>query len=58
MSGRTSVGFLNDQFAAAHGELAIRYSLVVAASIGGMASLSFALSARTLREDLDAVTGR
>ncbi|MCP4003918.1 MAG: MFS transporter [bacterium] len=52
--GPLVVGFLNDLLAAEYGELAIRYSLVVVALLGGLAGLFFWLASRSLREDLRA----
>lgn len=51
--GPLSVGLLNDYvFGAAHGELAIRYSMLVVGVLGGMASLLFWQASRTLAADL------
>lgn len=46
------VGALNDALAGVFGEAAIRYSLLLTAGMGGLASVPFLLSARTLRADL------
>lgn len=51
--GPLSVGLLNDfVFAAEHGELAIRYSMLVIGVLGGLASVLFWLASRTLAADL------
>ncbi len=47
------IGFLNDPFAAAYGQIAIRYSLVVVVAIGGASSLFFWLGSACLPEDLE-----
>ncbi len=53
--GPPLVGLLNDSLAAAHGDAAIRYSLLVVAAVGASSALFFWRCARTLREDLAAV---
>ena len=51
--GPLSVGLLNDYvFAAEHGALAIRYSMLVIGVLGGAASLLFWQASRTLAADL------
>jgi MFS family permease len=50
--GPSIVGFLNDALAPIHGDLSVRYSLLVTALIGGFSALCFWLGSRTLAEDL------
>ncbi len=50
--GPFAVGVMNDAFTPAHGELAIRYSLVVVTLVGGLAGLFFWLGSTTLPADL------
>jgi MFS family permease len=50
--GPTLVGFLNDAFAAEHGELAVRYSLLSLAVLGTFGSACFWLGSRSLADDL------
>ena len=50
--GPSLVGYLNDAFAAEHGALSVRYSLLVIAGVGGLASLCFFLGSRSLARDL------
>ena len=52
--GPLVIGALNDAFAARWGEGAIRWSMLVAALVGGTSSVVFWQSSRTLREDLQA----
>ena len=46
------VGLMNDTVFASHGDLAIRYSLLVMAGLGAAAALPFWLCAGRLREEL------
>jgi predicted MFS family arabinose efflux permease len=50
--GPFMVGALNDALAGRFGDEAIRYSLLVAALLGGLATFFFWLASATLREDL------
>ncbi len=52
-AGPFLIGFLNDQLAGVYGDLAIRYSLLLAALFGGLASVFFWKGSATLREDLE-----
>ena len=51
-AGPSLVGFMNDALTAAHGDLAVRYSLVVVTLVGGLAGIFFWIGSATLREDL------
>jgi len=51
-AGPSVVGFMNDVLTPAHGELAVRYSLVVVTLVGGLAGVFFWIGSATLREDL------
>jgi MFS family permease len=53
--GPLLVGMLNDHFAAQYGDEAIRYSLLIVGSLGGLASILFWEASRTLREELQDV---
>lgn len=57
--GPLIIGITSDLFAADFGSLALRYSLVtLVSSTSVLAAILFLMTARTLREDLDAVQGR
>ena len=51
-AGPLLVGFLNDQLNGRYGVEAIRYSMLVVAAIGALASLFFLRASRSLRQDL------
>ncbi|MEE9606331.1 MAG: MFS transporter [Myxococcota bacterium] len=53
-AGPFLVGVLNDRLAAEYGPLAVRYSLLLVALVGGLASVPFWLGSSSLREDLAA----
>ena len=53
-AGPFVVGLLNDQLTSRFGDEAIRYSLLVIASIGGLAAPCFWLGSGALRDDLAA----
>jgi MFS family permease len=51
-AGPLVVGMMNDALAASHGELAVRYSLIVVTLVGGLAGPFFWVGSASLREDL------
>ena len=53
--GPLLVGMLNDYFEPQYGREAIRYSLLIVGSMGGLASILFWEASRTLREELQDV---
>ena len=50
--GPSLVGALNDALAPQHGDFAVRYSLLLVALVGGLASVFFWIGSASLREDL------
>jgi MFS family permease len=52
--GPLVIGFFNDLWAAQFGESAIRYSMLLAVTVGWFSSAAFWMASRHLREDLQA----
>ena len=52
--GPLLIGIFNDVWAADYGEFAIRYSMLLAVTLGGLSSAAFWMASRHLAEDLQA----
>ena len=52
--GPLAIGWLNDRWAGAYGDEAVRYSMILATFCVVIASILMLMASRRLREDLDA----